>query len=369
VRTKTAASRRTRSLRRARRHLWPAAILIIAGCAGRLPLPPPAPDAPANLAAFLADWQAYTDTVNTLARQRDCIPRRVPANAAVARRGAVVMFHGYGGCPQQFFMLAERVAAQGFDVLLPLHPGHGLPATGDGGDDLSQLPQAGEAVNRYVTFAAEINRIMAQSPGQKIVVGFSLGGAVALNALLNAPGLYDRALLLSPMLAIRGGGVVESAVAIFGRLPGLRNLVVKPGGIRRHCHDWQEMGRAGFCDYRLRDTVALLELESFNERLYAARPPMLPIQFVIAGDEKYVSNPRIRKLAARQETFGPVGLYPLAGNVPHEMLSPYENTGRPMDWLGGLLGTAEDFIIGGRLFPADGERRGQCHNQRGIAAE
>ncbi len=331
------------------RHLWPAAVLIIAGCAGHLPLPPQAPGAPQDLPAYLAEWRAYTDTVNTLARQRDCVPRRVPANPAIDRRGAVVMFHGYGGCPQQFFMLAERVAAQGFDVLLPLHPGHGMPAAADGGDDLSQLPQAGEAENRYVTFAADINRVMARSPGQKIVVGFSLGGAVALNALLNAPDLYNRALLLSPMLAIRGGGIAELAVAVFGRIAGLRNLVVKPGGIRRHCHDWQSMGRAGFCDYRLRDTVALLELESLNERLHAARPPSLPIQFVIAGDEKYVSNSRIQKFAARQENFGPLALHQLAKNVPHEMLSPYENTGQPMDWLGGLLDIAEGFIVGGHM--------------------
>lgn len=349
MRTNTTAPCRAIGLPGLIRRLRLAAVLALAGCAGHLPPAPPAEDLPTDLAAFLTDWQAYTDRINTLERQRDCVPRRVPANPAVARRGAVVMFHGYGGCPQQFFMLAQRVAAQGFDVLLPLHPGHGLSVDADGRDDLSHLPRAGEPANRYATLATEINRIMARSPGRRIVVGFSLGGAVGLNAALNAPDLYDRALLLSPMLAIRGGAVVESAVAVFGRMPGLRNLVAKPGGIRRHCHDWQAMGRAGFCDYRLRDTVALLELETLNERLYAARPPTLPIQFIIAGDEKYVSNARIRKLAARQENFGPVALYQLAANVPHEMLSPYENTGQPMDWLGGLLEMATGFIANGRM--------------------
>lgn len=324
--------------------------LLVGACsnAGRVRRPPPVETN--DLPAFYGAWETYTDQVNASERQPDCRPRLIAARATGERRGAVVMFHGFGGCPQQLFGMAARVAAQGYDVLLPLQPGHGLLPDADGNDDLSHLPQPGEAVNRYGELAVRMNDIMARSPGEKIVVGFSLGGAVSLYASLNAPDLYERQLLLSPMLAIRGGSFIEGLVEVLGHAPGVRNLVVKPGAIRERCHEWQAAGRAGFCDYRLKDVIALLDLEDRNESLYAGRSLKMPIQVVVAGDEKYVSNARIVDLVAQQSRHGPIALCALPADVPHEMLSPYENTGRRMYWLEGLLDGAVGFIVDGRFF-------------------
>jgi len=324
--------------------------LLLAACSSAGRVRPSPPVEAGDLAAFRGAWETYAGQVNASERQPDCRPRFIAAETAGTRRGAVVMFHGFGGCPQQFFALAERVAAHGYDVLLPLQPGHGLLPAANGDDNLQRLPQPGEKVNRYGELAVRMNAIMARSPGEKIVVGFSLGGAVSLNASLNAPDLYDRQLLLSPMLAIRGGGFVEGLVAVLGHAPGVRNLVVKPGPVREQCHKWQAAGRAGFCDYRLKDVIALLELEDINQALYDEHPLKMPIQVIAAGDEKYVSNARIAELVAQQSQHGPISLCSLPADVPHEMLSAYENTGRDMYWLDGLLNGAVGFIVDGRFF-------------------
>jgi len=327
--------------------------LLFTACSSPVWLRSPPPAEAEDLAAFHTAWETYANAINSNELQHDCVPRLIPAATTVKRHGAVIMFHGFSGCPQQYFTLAAQVAAHGYDVLLPLHPGHGMKLDSNGDDVLSRLPKSNDGQNGYGEFAVRMNDIMARSPGEKIVVGFSLGGAIALNASLNAPNLYDRQLLLSPMLAIRGGAFVEGLIATLGKAPGLRNMVVKPMGTRNLCEKWYATGRAGFCDYRLKDVIALLEIEDINDTFYEEHPPTLPIQIIIAGDEKFVSNPRIEKLVEQQRKHGPISLCSLPEDVPHEMLSPYENRERHMHWLDGLLLGAVGFIVEGKFLASE----------------
>jgi pimeloyl-ACP methyl ester carboxylesterase len=331
--------------------LFVAGAVALTGC-GTVSFTRAPPPAETNThAAFDAAWTAYIDAVEITERTPDCRPRRLEVDTSVERRGAVVMIHGFGGCPQQFFDLATRVRARGFDVLLPLLPGHGIPPPRDGEDDLSALPADEDQTSHYAELATALNRIMAASPGKRVMVGFSLGGAVGLNAVLQAPELYDRLLLLGPLLAVRGGTIVEGLAEGLGRTPGLRDLVVKPRGAREACRAWQAQGRAGFCDYRYKHVVALIDLVQINRGLYAQQPPMRPTQIVAAGDEDYVSNSRIAEYAQQQRAYGAVSLCYMPDDVPHEMLSPYENQGRDMYWLDGLLAGATRFIVAGKNFP------------------
>lgn len=310
--------------------------------------PPPEQE---DLAAFITAWADYANGVNETPHAANCEPRRFAAVPGTRRRGAVIMFHGFGSCPQQFLELAPRISAQGFDVLLPLLPGHGAMPTAGGGDDLSDLPSADESSSRYFGFATSMNRIMATSPGEKIMVGFSLGAAISLNAALQATEQYDRLLLLAPMLAIRGGAFVETLAEALGRMPGLDEKIVKPRGFRAECGSWQAAGRAGFCDYRYKHVVALIDLAQINRQLYARQPLSNPIQVVAAGDDNYVSNHRIADYASAQAEFGPISLCYMPPDVPHEMLTPYENMGRDMYWLEPLLMDATAFVVHGRSFP------------------
>jgi hypothetical protein len=247
--------------------------------------------------------------------------------------------------------LGQRVAEQGFDVLLPLLPGHGVLSIQTGKDDLSLLPGAKASEFQYTELAVRMNEIMARSPGTRVIVGFSLGGAISLNANLQATELYDRQLLLSPMLAIRGGAMVEGLTKFFGKIPGIRNIIVKPSAFRKECKDWQTAGRAGFCDYRLRHAVSLIDLEDQNQELYRQVTLAMPIQIVGAGDERYISNDQLVSLTEQQRQNGPISLCFMPDDVPHEMLSTYENVGRDMYWLNGLLDNAVAFIVDGEFFP------------------
>jgi pimeloyl-ACP methyl ester carboxylesterase len=304
-----------------------------------------------DLQAFILDWQAYADEVNPIQRQAACQPTFISAAPTVQRQGAVVMFHGFGGCPQQFLQLGSMVAARGFDVLLPLLPGHGALQTPDGEDDLSRVPTAKDGVSRYSGLARRMNEIMARSPGERVIVGFSLGGTISVNATLQARELYDRQLLISPMFAIRGGAFVAGLAKFLGRVPAVKNIVVKPGAAREVCDEWQAAGRGGFCDYRLKHTVALLTLDDLNEEWYQQQSFKEPVQIVAAGDENYVSNDEIVEFVEQHRSEGPISLCFMQADVPHEMLSPYENAGTEMYWLQDLLNNAVSFIVDNKLWP------------------
>jgi alpha-beta hydrolase superfamily lysophospholipase len=357
-----------RGLRRSKiRHLTIslAGLLSLSACLNQ-PIAEEPRDAPAaisqpDIQAFIADWSAYADEVNEVPRQADCQPRLLPAAQSVQRRGAVVMIHGFGGCPQQFMQLGGMVAAQGFDVLLPLLPGHGAMPAADGADDLSRLPTGKDGASRYVTLAHRMNTIISKSPGEKVIVGFSLGGAISLNANLQERELYDRQLLLSPMFAIRGGAFVEGLTKFLGKLPAVKNMVVKRAAAREECRQWQAAGRAGFCDYRVKHAAVLLDLEDQNRELYEQQPFKEPVQIVAAGNEAYISNDEIVDFTERHRPAGPISLCFMPDDVPHEMLSPYENANVEMHWLPDLLRYAVSFITEGQFFPAE---TGQNEKQR-----
>ena len=132
---------------------------------------------------MIAAWQSYVaDTIAAspnASLQPACVPRHY-APTANSSRGVVVLFHGFSACPQQYDVLGPLIAAEGFDVLLPLTPGHGnalnmsrvhgVCITGcDGGiDDVSGLPTDPTG---YEHFVDRINGIAALSSGLRAVGG------------------------------------------------------------------------------------------------------------------------------------------------------------------------------------------------------
>jgi hypothetical protein len=128
-------------------------------------------------------------------------------------------------------------------------------------------------------------------------------------------------------------------------------MIVKPFGVRDECKQWTADGRAGFCDYRLDHTVALVELAERNDELLAITDLAMPIQVIGAGDEKYVSNGKISNLANGEIPASSTSLCFLPEDVPHEMLTPHENAGREMHWLEGLLNGLVKFVAAGYPVP------------------
>lgn len=292
-------------------------------------------------------WAAYTARYAGESLQVGCLPRRYLPPPDTAVRGIVLMYHGFGACPQQYWQLGPMMAAAGYEVLVPLLPGHGRPPAPDGQDDLLWVPVGSNWQAGYGRLASEMNAIVAAAPGTRIVVGYSLGGAIALYGLLDAPALYERALLLAPLLGIRGGTAIENLASVAGTIPGVRKIVVKPDSARQACIQWQLAGRAGFCDYRLEHVTALVRLMRDNQRRLLERPVSRPVQVVVAGGDTIIDNQAIEDFVAAQMAHGSIVACHLPADVPHEILTPYENIGREMYWLDALLALSGAFIRSG----------------------
>lgn len=109
---------------------------------------------------------------------------------------AVVIFHGLTAVPEQFRLVADSYAAQGYNVWLPRLPRHGL--TDRMTDQLSKLTaqELRDFVDRTVDIGAGLGDSLT-------VVGFSGGGALALWASAERPEV-DKAYVISPLLLPAG---------------------------------------------------------------------------------------------------------------------------------------------------------------------
>ena len=302
---------------------------------------------PGQPSPFDTAWTEYADETNGKGLQFGCQPRRYQPPPGVERIGTVVAFHGFSACPQQYFQLGPLLATQGFDVLVPMLPGHGLKRLPDGQEQLDELPTSANWRKRYGGLAARMNDIAALAPGQRVIVGYSLGGTLALNAAFRAPELYDRMLLIAPLIRINVPAYLETVINVAGGTPVLRNWQPKPPSMEEDCDNWTASGRAGFCDYSLKYLPPLVKLERQNREWQRKTPLALPLFVILADNDVVVSNPAIREFVDLQSEHGSIELCELTGGVPHEILTPYENAGREMFWLPKFIQVASTFVTRG----------------------
>ena len=108
-----------------------------------------------------------------------------------------LFFHGFTAYPDQFLPLGKAMFQQGYNVLMPLLPGHGKAGkwTKDNPTPLPTDPKV------YQDFALQWLQ-QAQALGQQVVLGgLSGGGTLAAWVALNHRELIDRALLFAPYLS------------------------------------------------------------------------------------------------------------------------------------------------------------------------
>lgn len=108
-----------------------------------------------------------------------------------------LFFHGFTGYPNQFLPLGKALFQQGYNVLIPLLPGHGKAGkwTRDNPTPLPTDPKV------YQDFALQWIQ-QAQALGQQVVIGGLSGGStLAAWVALNHRELIDRALLFAPYLS------------------------------------------------------------------------------------------------------------------------------------------------------------------------
>lgn len=140
------------------------------------------------------------------------------------QRGTVLLLHGASGNQADMMSpLGRPLAAQGFRVIAVDRPGHGWSDRPDGIGDASPAVQA----RRIREGLAEIG------VSQAIVVGHSLGGAVAANFAIDQKDFTSGLVLVAPVTHPWPGGVTwyydVAALPGIGWLFG--NLVTLPVGL------------------------------------------------------------------------------------------------------------------------------------------
>ncbi|MBD2459779.1 alpha/beta fold hydrolase [Oscillatoria sp. FACHB-1407] len=110
-----------------------------------------------------------------------------------------LFLHGFTAAPYQFDPIGQAFFEAGYNVLVPLQPGHGQA----GEWNRHNPPPLPTDIDTYQWFLLDWLEI-AQSLGQQVIVGgLSTGGTLAAWLALNHPQQIDRALLFTPFLASR----------------------------------------------------------------------------------------------------------------------------------------------------------------------
>ena len=170
-----------------------------------------------------------------------------------ARRGAVLLLHGFNDSPQSIRPLALALHAAGWTVRAPLLPGHGR----------TLAAFAAATADDWTRAAREAYAALRSSHGDVAVGGLSMGGAIAARLAAEEPGV--RAYVgIAPYLALPRGWSLAVALAPLAMV-GVRYL---RGGGRGSIQD--PVAAASIIAYRVSTAGLLRELARVSRAAQAA---------------------------------------------------------------------------------------------------
>lgn len=195
----------------------------------------------------------------------------------------VLVLHGFTGNPGSIRGLAERLAAEGFTVDLPLLPGHGTVV-----EDLIETGWAdwlAHAEARYAALAARCEQV--------VVMGLSMGGALA--AWLGSEHAEIAGLVcINPIVSVPAGmrEAVEQVLASGAdRFAGIGSDIAEPG-----------MVETAYSDTPLAPLITMFDAaDNLGDRLERITSPLL----VITSRQDHVVPPANSDLLAAAVS-GPV---------------------------------------------------------------
>ncbi len=293
-------------------------------------------------AETMAIWNEYVASeVKQDKLQTNCEPTYYEAKSAPESKGIVIYFHGFTPCPQQFFDMGKALAEQGYDVFIPLLPGHGrVPLDGAMGnkEDVKKLPERAEI---YEAFVQKMVRLAASAKGDKIAIGLSGGSNLATAAIAADPKIWSRALIMAPFYKIPGALGPVSATIDF-----IKGDFQNSWG--QKCKDQRKQGggRAGICDYEVNAMRAILDVGIRNREKTGTF--QLPVQFVGKEADKSADNTEMLKAAARAPNKS-VCFYPQ--DMPHAFVNPAEVPDMNFYWMDALRRDMIAFVSQGTFFP------------------
>lgn len=108
-----------------------------------------------------------------------------------------LFFHGFTATPEQFMPIGEAFFQAGYNVVIPLLPGHGIAGDWDG-DNPPPLPEEQQVYQEFGLYWLE----QVQALGEQVVIGGLSGGStLAAWLALERPHSIHRALLFAPFLS------------------------------------------------------------------------------------------------------------------------------------------------------------------------
>ena len=263
--------------------------------------------------SFENAWNEYVERVTTQNDlQKACVPRYLKAES-VEKKGVVVLFHGFSACPQQWDLISPLLSKRGFDVLMPLNPGHGNSLKNPGPryrclygcdgktDNVTNFPLN---VDEWTSYVQMINGIVAKSSGVHAVGGLSVGGTLAASAGLarNADGssLYSRQLIMNPMIELHG--LIDAVVAVLSHIPYIKNDFV---GWGPGCREERANGRGGVCTFKVSNGKAAKDFG--NDVLSKSKEKVnSSVAVIYDRNDPVVNVEYVRKLASQYSNGGVV---------------------------------------------------------------
>lgn len=219
-----------------------------------------------------------------------------------------LFFHGFTAAPHQFQPMAEQFFRAGYNVLVPLLPGHGQAGNWSSHNP-PPLPNQAVIYQEFALLWLE----HARSLGTEVVVGgLSGGGTLAAWLALECPELIHRTLLFAPYLSSSSRLVdlmVRSMNSYFEWLGGAPSQV--------------PMGYEGFAVPALRVFLDLGQAVLTR----AQQQPTAPMFIVSSESDIAVGNHDHRALFEAVLSRQPLAWYQCfarALNVPHTMMTERE---------------------------------------------
>jgi alpha-beta hydrolase superfamily lysophospholipase len=219
-----------------------------------------------------------------------------------------VFFHGLTAAPYQFETLGDRLYKAGYNVVVPLLPGHGQ--AGDWGPD--NPPPLPEDIGIYQEFVLRwLDR--AKALGQAVIVGgLSAGGTLAAWAAIAQADRVTQALLFAPYLS--NSNMIVDLIS----------------NSSQGYFAWQDQAdparRTGYGGFRF---PALKIFPTLGRRLLAQAESQTtaPMLIVSTETDQAVDNADHRALFDASQSHQPRTWYhcfPIALEIPHAMMAPEE---------------------------------------------
>lgn len=218
-----------------------------------------------------------------------------------------LFFHGFTASPEQFVPLGKTFFNAGYNVLIPLLPGHGI--AGDWGrDNPPPLPESQQVYQDFGVYWLQL----AQSFGKQVIVGgLSGSGTLAVWLALQYPKQIYRTLAFAPYLS-GSNFLVDLIVEKFDFYFKWRT---KPG--RAH------FGYEGFFMPALR----VFQDMGSNVLEQAKKTKTAPMLIVSSESDRAVDDSEIETLFENVLKFQPKSWYYLFNqdlHIPHNMMTEAE---------------------------------------------